>query len=456
MKMKRQQIMFISALLIILLAGSLVLFKVQNNINGDRRISNTTFLYEKLSSTRLSLKSAINSHRDYLITGNPIYLELYAKKKQEMLDQLNLLKETNKKNGFFSVDKLDSLEELLNTKLGSLDAMIGKKNAALDLNGLKGLLESDSTKILDDIQRISNIIQHQIEQENSDYRNDVKQNSNNILYILISSYVVAFILLIGGYLDLMREIQRRKRVEEELYKQTIVLEKNDITKNRFFSIIAHDLKSPFTGLIGMTDLLLEKVVEDKEDMEELLKLTKASTENTYKLLEELLEWARVQTGALKANPTDFNLSEIAWELADLLKPIADSKQIGIGVCRKTNAFVHADKNMVRTVLRNLVTNALKFSLPNTRMSINSKTYEDRVEVSVVDKGIGINQETLMKIFSIDEKVSRLGTANEKGTGLGLILCKELVELNGGKIWVESTVDMGSKFYFTLPLAKQKI
>lgn len=222
-------------------------------------------------------------------------------------------------------------------------------------------------------------------------------------------------------------------------------------KNKLFSIIAHDLRSPFTTLLGMTRMMSQmsehfskdKLVSYARDINE-------AGERIFELLQNLLEWSRLQMEGSKLEPEILALEKVVQESIDLLKPIALEKDITL-----TNSIskqvAYADVNMVDTVVRNLVTNALKFTSQGGTVDVSSVEQNNQVQVTVADSGVGIRKDLIESIFALDQKTSTTGTAGEKGTGLGLPLCKDMLERNGGQIWVESTEGKGAKFHFTLPI-----
>ncbi len=223
-------------------------------------------------------------------------------------------------------------------------------------------------------------------------------------------------------------------------------------KDKFFSIVAHDLKSPFVGLLGITELLDTDYDEfDEKEKKELIHSLHESSKNTFELLEGLLEWARAKQGRIEYNPKIFNLFRVSDSLTNLLKASAFKKEITLINSVDVNATVYGDRDMVSTILRNLIANAIKFTPRNGMIEVKSEVENGLMKISVIDSGIGMSQEDKDKLFRIDVSHTTLGTNQEKGTGLGLILCKELIEKHGTNIWVESEKGKGSEFIFTLPL-----
>ena len=223
------------------------------------------------------------------------------------------------------------------------------------------------------------------------------------------------------------------------------------TNGKFLSIIAHDLRSPFSSIIGILELLKMSLKEfNKNEIEEYVDIVYKSANNTLVLLDNLLVWAVSQNKEKNFKPVKINLYELLREEIENLKTLADQKQITLSHLIKPEVNVTADLQMVKTILRNLISNAIKYTNVNGEIVINACELKKFVEVTVKDNGIGISDENKRKLFKIDAIHSTPGTQDEKGTGLGLLLCKEFVELHGGNIRIESEAGKGSKFAFTLP------
>lgn len=242
-----------------------------------------------------------------------------------------------------------------------------------------------------------------------------------------------------------------QRLYEDLSKSEQELKELNMQKDKFFSIIAHDLKTPFQGFLGYTKLLNEEFDNlHTNEIKELTRVLKDSAETLYKLLENLLEWSRLQRGLTEFIPMELNLSNIVMMNFDIMNNPARHKDIRLYCDIPTNEFIFADPNMLNTILRNLISNAIKFTPIGGTISVSmGEPVGDRITVSVSDTGIGMNEETRLKLFQNDKHITTKGTNNESGTGLGLILCKELIEKDGGSIWVDSESGKGSTFSFTL-------
>jgi PAS domain S-box-containing protein len=251
--------------------------------------------------------------------------------------------------------------------------------------------------------------------------------------------------------------EERRAERNRLMVSTEELKDLNKAKDKFFSIIAHDLKSPFNAILGFSEILASEWGDfSEEEKLHFIRNIHSSAKNTFKLLENLLEWSISQTGKLKFHPSAVDLSIMANEVVILMREQADRKQIKLFNAINFGTMVFADENMVRTIFRNLVSNAIKFSNPGGQVKIFSNEKQPtsetprQIETGIQDNGIGIPEEIIPRLFRFEEQVRTTGTSHEKGTGLGLVLCKEFIEKNNGKIAVESELGKGSKFCFTLP------
>lgn len=267
--------------------------------------------------------------------------------------------------------------------------------------------------------------------------------------------VTAHLMIRRQQIALQNEISERKKAEEKIKKTSEELQISNATKDKLFSIIAHDLKSPFTSLLGFSDYLIQDIDDlDQEEIIEVATSINNSARGIYALLENLLHWSRLQTGRIQFDPEPVDLKELVQDSVGLLALNARKKNIELRNEVPENTEVFVDKTLADTVFRNLFSNAIKFTTNAGAVTVSTKKLDDDfLEVTVADTGVGIPDDKLQKLFKLDEKVTSPGTAKEKGTGLGLILCKEFVEKNGGTLRVESEIDKGSKFIFTMPLRK---
>jgi PAS domain S-box-containing protein len=261
-------------------------------------------------------------------------------------------------------------------------------------------------------------------------------------------------LLEGRQKEILLQSEELAEQTQRLLMINAELECLNRTKDKFFSIIAHDLRNPFNAIIGFSELLRNDFHEmDNKQKLNVLELINVSSQTAYNLLENLLQWARTQTDKIKFNPENFDLAEIVNSVFDLQGIIARKKGVKLKNEIAPKTLVHADKNMINTVLRNLISNAIKFSNPDGEIVITVNLTDEIVEVIVIDDGVGMSRESLGKLFRIDTYYSTSGTMGESGTGLGLIICKEFVEKNSGRIKAISAEGAGTTLSFTLNPAK---
>ncbi len=242
----------------------------------------------------------------------------------------------------------------------------------------------------------------------------------------------------------------KKQNEDKLKTYSRELQELIASKDKFFSIVAHDLKSPFTALLGYSEVIANEYNEmSKNELRDFAQNMNDVAKKTFTLLENLLEWSRVQTGRMKYDPENLGVFQTVQQVLDLY--IDNAKKKGVVLRNRVHPAheINADANMIFTILRNLISNAIKFTKSDDEVTISSRDLGKLIEITVKDTGVGISKEDQEKLFRIDIHHSEIGTEQEKGTGLGLILCKELVEKNGGSIKIESQLGKGSSFIFTI-------
>jgi len=282
-----------------------------------------------------------------------------------------------------------------------------------------------------------------------------KKNQQKIL--LLSTFVIT-ILFSLFILILMRKNQKQKKLLQDLNdKSKIISTQNKelhsliSEKDRLFSIIGHDLRTPFNSILGFGELIYEDVSKlTTEEIQTYSSYIVQSSKNTLYLLENLLIWAKLQQNRIVFAPKELNLQKAVDEVALLLREPLKNKSISLNINISDFTFVHADEEMIKTIFRNLIGNAIKFSYENSTIDISSSEIGKGTKISIHDNGTGMKQTDLEKLFQFDITVIKTGTQNEKGSGMGLIISKEIVEKHGGTIWVESSEGVGTTFYFTLP------
>jgi len=286
-------------------------------------------------------------------------------------------------------------------------------------------------------------------------------------YRTVWAYILYFVLFVGTIILTIKVYTKSLktaniRLERIVNQRTLEIKKQrdellvlNSTKDKFFSIIAHDLRNPFNSILGFSELILSKLnkgdVKTSLDFMQILHKTSATA---YELLDNLLTWSRSQSGIIQFNPETINIKKQIDYNIILFEGSARMKGITLTSRRSSDIFVFADINMVLSILRNLITNAIKFSHEGDSVVVDAIEKGSLIEISIRDTGIGLDDTTIKKLFKVEEHVKTEGTAKEPGTGLGLILCKEFVEKNYGTIWVESTLGKGSCFFFTLPKANK--
>ena len=272
-----------------------------------------------------------------------------------------------------------------------------------------------------------------------------------LLIIVLLAFVYKYLLKIRTNRLLRVQNEKIFQTNQKLLDSENNLKQLNATKDKFFSIISHDLKNPFTSLLSISELMSDDYEElEEEDKEQGIKKVHESAKRIYRLLENLLTWSRAQSGRINYEPVIVHLNEIVGENLLLLEEAAIKK--GITLHSQFPGAIHAycDREMINTIVRNLLSNAIKFSRKDEPVKVEIEDMKVSWKINIIDQGIGISDENQKKIFQIDTKFKSEGTSGEKGTGLGLIICKEFVEKNGGDISIFSKEGEGSTFSFTVP------
>lgn len=254
-----------------------------------------------------------------------------------------------------------------------------------------------------------------------------------------------------------RDVSERVEAENQIKRMNEELKALNQTKDKFFSIIAHDLKSPFAGLLMLFDMLLDqKIAVSEADQLKMLTRLRESSKAVFTLIQNLLEWSLLNLNSIKINPEKVPINVITDEMINLLKAVAENKEITLANEIEGEQYGFVDLNSIKTVIRNLISNSLKFTPRGGKITVTGKEVNDRIEIVVRDTGVGMKKEQMEKIFAPGGNRSTKGTENEKGTGLGLVLCHELMIKNGGGISAESEIGKGTDFTIFFPkFAEQK-
>ncbi|MEI6089528.1 MAG: PAS domain-containing sensor histidine kinase [bacterium] len=343
--------------------------------------------------------------------------------------------------GYFTLSKAGEIIEL-NLSCANI---IGKDRSNLK-NRKFGLFVSEETK------PIFNHFLEEIFHTETKECCEIKLIQNDDVQIYVEIVGVVSENRENCYLNIV-DITERMKAEEEIKLKNEELQKANAEKDKFFSIIAHDLRGPLGNYMGLAQIMADELPTLK--INEIYKISKAlsdSATNIYHLLENLLNWSLIHQGLLTFNPLVIQLLPLVNESIEVVLETAKIKGIEISVDISNNLQVFADKNMLQTVIRNLVTNSVKFTHKGGKINISAQNNDDKsVEISINDTGIGMDKDILDNLYRIDVKTARKGTEGELSTGLGLLLCKEFIEKHNGKLWVVSKEGKGSTFYFTLPI-----
>ncbi|MDN3667002.1 ATP-binding protein [Algibacter miyuki] len=246
------------------------------------------------------------------------------------------------------------------------------------------------------------------------------------------------------------DITERIKVEETLKATALQLKELNTTKDKLFSVLAHDLRGPFYHMIGVSELLLNNNTDETET-ETFIKIINSSAKNTLNLLDNLLSWAQSQTGELRIKLEKISLSQLIFDTLEFQKAPASAKNISLAWNPIENYSILTDQNIFKTILRNLISNAVKFTNSGGQITITTTMNQNELQVTVTDNGVGMNKTRIQSLFNLSTNTTARGTNKEQGSGLGLILCQDLINKLNGKIWAESQEAKGSSFKFTIPV-----
>jgi PAS domain S-box-containing protein len=317
------------------------------------------------------------------------------------------------------------------------EQILGKRDSDLNKEGIAALSENEDRQVLETGEPIIDKDAY-TEIDGKEYvllvsKIPLKDSNGNIV----------------GLVGISNDITERKKMEDKLRERNQQLEKLNNMTNKIYSVVGHDLKTPLSSILGLSDLLLSET-DDEEALKENLSIIRQSALKMSDLLGDLLNWARIQTDDLSLNKKKFSICETVRDTIELLEIIAEQKDIDLQFSSEQSFLVYADKQLIATIVRNFISNALKFSDEGDTIEVSVHRAEEYWKVSVKDEGMGMTEEYVERLFHERKHPQKEGTQNEKGSGIGLKLCKELAERHGGKISVESELAKGSTFTLHIP------
>ncbi|MCL5244215.1 ATP-binding protein [Cellulophaga sp. 20_2_10] len=397
-------------------------------------------ILKELTDDRTLISLYNTKAKAYLSLNNINKAESFAWKSIELSNRLSLLEETE-----------DSYNTLYLTYKKSGETELALKNLEKYKSISDSILKKENTNSLGALKTRTEYEREKKEAE-ALVKKELEKHQNYLYASIIASAILIFILLL-----IKVQANTRKKLYKQLIEQTNILKKREAeletinkTKDKLFSIIGHDLRNPIAALQSLLDMFVSKDVEAEDFLSFIPKL-KGDVDALFFTLTNLLSWSKTQMNGGSTTPTLTNLFKIAKENTNLLAELAEFKNISIINNMDTKVFVWADENQMSVVIRNLLSNAIKFTKQNGTITISSKETKTNWIVIIKDTGIGIKPSLLDNLFSYDNSIAvSYGTNNEKGTGLGLPLCKEMITNNKGTIWAESTLEKGTSFYFTIP------
>jgi signal transduction histidine kinase len=271
------------------------------------------------------------------------------------------------------------------------------------------------------------------------------------VFVVISIYI--HILIRNKYISqLIKKNEELELYNNKLLESEKMLKQSNATKDKLFSIIAHDLRNPFNALVGLSEIIYNNIESfDTEKLKKYILIINTNSRSLHGQMENLLEWAKAQSNSIKFTPEEIRIHPIIYNVLTVFEVNAFSKNINLVNKVDETLEVYADKNIISTVCQNLIGNAIKFTKEGGKVIVSSKKINNFVEISITDTGIGISKSDLQLLFKTDNNFTRRGTNDEKGSGLGLLICKDFIEKNGGKIGISSTLGKGSTLKFTLPV-----
>jgi signal transduction histidine kinase len=448
---------FILSLLMLIII-SIVSYQYIIRLSNDRRKTKQSQEVLTVLSTLIStITEAETAQRGYIITGNDRFLERIDQADLKIINLFQGLKQLASDNPQHHV-RIQSIKLLIDSRLRMIKYLATmRRNEGFDMvkkeieKGKGRLLQNEIRRQVENMQSAEHIIQAKLEQESNN-------NTRFTKLVLIFGSLSAFLFFVLVLVIIRRGLIERRLAESEIKRKNEDLLKLSSEKDKFFSIIAHDLRSPFNGFLGLSQRLVEELpVMSMNETKRIAGSLNDSAVATFRLLENLLEWSRMEQGLIPFQPDSIQLRPVIDDCLSVLWESVENKEIEITCDVKNDQTVYADRNMIQTIIRNLVSNAIKFTNRDGHINISAEpVLKNKLELSIKDSGVGMNKEIIENLFKLHINTSRAGTNGEPSTGLGLVLCKEFVEKHNGKIRAKSEEGKGSTFYFTIPQTSESM
>jgi len=409
----------------------------KNSIDIFEKEFETTF--DKADAVKLIVEPGSGQ----IIKTNSVACKFYGYKNEELL-----------KKKITEINKLNEDEVIMEYKRQKKEGRDYFTNKQEIASGEKIKVEVRSATVYYNNKKCFYFLIHELKKEKKNLHLEMYNKMNSDANI--DSHDTNKLMISEGLELIEKNARDLIMLTSKLAESEMKLRELNASKDRFFSIISHDIKNHFAAILGLSRLLTKPTYNDEPEKRiETATNLHESSKKLYSLLENLLEWATLQKDEIVIEPIDFNIYTIGQEAIELISLKAKTKNITISNDIDEKMKVFADKNMIKTVIRNLVSNAVNFTNNNGRVIVESTLEGNELIIRVIDNGVGINSENIHKLFRIDEKVIGRTTEGGKGTGLGLILCREFIEKNGGNMWVESELSKGSVFSFSVPIIPPK-
>jgi signal transduction histidine kinase len=428
--------------LIIILVYS---YKISHRLFEDFKwVEHTYKVAAQIESMTLMLTRQESMTRAYIITGNKDLIKDFSKHLEQIRKEFYRMEHLIQDNPG-QIKRISILKTLFSQRIDKLQKCIRLKSAGGYSEQMMQSYILDGYKHMDKV----NELKLELEEEEQKLlvlrRSDAYQNLNSTNSTILFAGAISIVSIILIVILIRNDIKRRDKLEREMKEL-------DMNKNKFFSIVSHDLRGPIHGISKLAGFMKDEENTSREEMILMGRIMEDSAKKAGNLLENLLQWAQVQMNRLEFKPSGFYIDELVEECMDALRVNADIKKIAL-ISNVQKQLVFADKNMINTVVRNLMSNAIKFTFEEGKVVVSSLRKNGHIEITVSDTGIGISDDAAKKLFHMDKANSTKGTANETGNGLGLLICKEFLEKNHGRIWVERRKEGGTDFTFTLrPIA----